>query len=144
MTNDRTINFDVNDELFQQVVETAKRATGGDARWCTAIDGAVRMLDGNPYVHLEGEELLVMSDTSLRTYAANGICQCTAFHFGQPCKHRALKRLLQRYYEARERRELASDFDGQYEFAVLNDAPLPKCRPLVSQAQLERIHRLLI
>ncbi len=121
------MQVDTNDPLFQEVVEEAKRATEGDARWHAAIDRAVRMLDGNPYVHLDGGNLLVMSDTSSEAYVvSDGSCQCRAFcEFRDPkCKHRTARRLLLRYSEECERRERARDSDGQTETAVLFDAPL--------------------
>jgi hypothetical protein len=117
--------MDINDKLFEQIVETAKLKAGGEARWVAAIDRAVKMLDGNPYIHLDGDELLVMSDTSLKTYAANGSCQCEAFAFGRICKHRIAARLLTRYFEALAARESEQDVDGATETAITLDAPTP-------------------
>ncbi len=128
--NTNAAMLDINDELFQQIVDDAKRATLGDTRLLNALDRAVTMLDGNPYVHVDGDELLVMSDTSLRTYAVNNdTCQCEAFGRGFSCKHQAARRLLQRYYEAKARREMETDRDGQVEDAVQFDRPLPPPPP---------------
>lgn len=89
----------INPEIFEQVVVEALAKVKGDRRWTRAIHRAIEMLDGNPYVEFRNDELLVMSDTSFNIYVANGSCQCEAFRQRQPCKHRALARLLRRYYE---------------------------------------------
>jgi len=92
--------IDINQEIMAQIAAAAKQQSGGDARWCRAIDSAVKLLANTPYVHFEGDTLLVVSDTSANVYNANGSCQCEAFKHGKPCRHRAAARLLRRYHEA--------------------------------------------
>ncbi len=94
--------INVNPEILEQIVETAKQRTGGDAAWCNAISRAALEIESNPYLHMQGAELLVMSSTSNEIYRANGSCQCKAFEFGRACWHRALYRLLKLYEEAVE------------------------------------------
>ena len=85
---------------FAQVVREALRRAEGEPRWQSAIRRAARMAENNPYIHVDGEGTLMMSDTSLTTYLANSSCQCRAYRYGRPCKHRALNRLIRRYKEA--------------------------------------------
>ncbi len=92
--------IELDHEIFSAVVEQAKHAAQGDARWCAAIDRAAKHLADNPYVHTDGRALLVLSPQSANIYRANGSCQCRAFEFGRPCWHRAANRLIERYYEA--------------------------------------------
>ncbi|HEX8773741.1 MAG TPA: hypothetical protein VF735_09020 [Pyrinomonadaceae bacterium] len=118
--------LNINPEIFAMVVETAKHNTNGDARWIAAIDKAVVMLDGNPYTEYRDNELIIMSDTSCNVYTANGSCQCAAYEFHMPCKHRAAAQLVRRYFEALEQLEAEADLDGQVETALLLDGPLPQ------------------
>jgi hypothetical protein len=73
-------------------------------RWLNAIDRATREHDGNPFIEvLDGHTLLIASPSSGQVYIADGSCQCRAFITGQPCWHRAMSRLYQRYTEAQAR-----------------------------------------
>jgi hypothetical protein len=84
-----------------QIVNSARIAAAGDRRWLNAIDRATRELDGNPFVEaLDDHTLLIASPTSGRVYVADGSCQCLAFQKGQPCWHRAMSRIFQRYTES--------------------------------------------
>jgi hypothetical protein len=93
----------LNPIILDQVVRSAKLAAQGDSRWLNAIDRAARELVDNPYVDRLSDHLLIASPTSGQIYSANGVCQCKAYEFGQPCWHRAAARLVQRYDEAEAR-----------------------------------------
>lgn len=87
--------------LFSEVVEQAKSATGGEARWVAAIDKAAeRMLERPAQFHWMDDEMLIQSLASDEVYQANGKCKCPAFICRYPCWHRASARLWQRYLEA--------------------------------------------
>lgn len=90
-----------NPEIFAAVVESAKRATMGDARWCKAIDEAARQIETNPYLSWEGTHLLILSDSN-EIYTANGACQCRAFEFHKACWHRSAYKLWKNYLAALE------------------------------------------
>ena len=91
------MNIDQN--RMQQVVEEAFNKVSGDRRWETAIVKAAQQLESNPYLHFDGDALLILSPSN-EIYRANGTCSCKAFKNGQPCWHRAAARLVKRYREA--------------------------------------------
>ncbi len=91
------MNIDQN-RMGEVIQEAFDRATGSK-RWQTAIAKAKAQLESNPYLHFDGEALLILSDSN-EIYRANGTCQCKAFAKGQPCWHRAAARLVERYNEA--------------------------------------------
>jgi hypothetical protein len=90
------INFD--SDRMQQIVQEAFDKVGLSLRWQTAIVKAKRQLESNPYMHFDGQSLLILSPSG-EIYEANGACQCMAYRNGQPCWHRAAARLFQRYRE---------------------------------------------
>ena len=90
------MNIDQN--KMQQVVEEAFNKVGGNRRWETAIVKAAQQLESNPYLHFDGDALLILSPSN-EIYRANGTCQCKAFQNHQPCWHRAAARLVKRYNE---------------------------------------------
>jgi hypothetical protein len=90
------INFD--SDRMQQVVQEAFDKVGSNLRWQTAIVKAKQQLESNPYIHFDGDALLILSSSG-EIYEANGACQCKAYANGQPCWHRAAARLVQRYRE---------------------------------------------
>jgi hypothetical protein len=88
-----------------QVVDRARSATQ-DPRWLQALETAYDFLL-NPHVDTisiaDDGTALIPSATSDTTYAANGVCQCSAYAYGKaPCWHRAAARILYRYTEALE------------------------------------------
>jgi hypothetical protein len=93
----------LNPTILGQVVEGARTAAAAHPRWQTAIARALVELETNPYIERGDMHSLIIGSPSGKCYAANGICQCTAFAFGQPCWHRAAARLIQRHDEALER-----------------------------------------
>jgi hypothetical protein len=91
----------INQAQFSKIVETAK-AKVTDKRWINAIDRAVEGLNGG-WIITELANSVAITTESGQTYFANGTCSCPAYNNGQPCKHRALYRLLDLYHiEERE------------------------------------------
>jgi chloramphenicol 3-O-phosphotransferase len=96
--------MNLNPTILETVIQTAfdnATARGGkDARrWQTAIAKAKQQLETNPYMHFDGDALLILSPESNQIYRANGTCECKAYQHGQPCVHRAAARIVKRYYE---------------------------------------------
>ncbi len=85
-------------ETMQRVTQDAFNKVSGDRRWETAIVKAKLQLESNPYMHFDGESLLILSPSN-EIYTANAACQCKAYLNGKPCWHRAAARLLKRYME---------------------------------------------
>jgi hypothetical protein len=85
-------------DKMQQVAQEAFEKVSGNRRWETAIAKAKAQLETNPYIHFDGQSLLILSSSD-EIYTANGTCQCKAFKSGQPCWHRAAARLIKRYNE---------------------------------------------
>jgi hypothetical protein len=94
--------LDLNQESFGAVVEAALVKAGDSRRWRNAIIRAAIEAQVNPFVHYDGNSLLVLSPSN-EIYRSNGTCfttdgqPCKAFAKGFPCWHRALARLVERY-----------------------------------------------
>jgi len=91
--------LNINQDRMQEVIQEAFDKAEGSRRWQTAIAKAKAQLESNPYLHFDGDALLILSDSN-EIYRANGTCTCKAFTNGQPCWHRAAARLVERYNEA--------------------------------------------
>ena len=89
----------LNQAQFSKIVETAKSKTS-DKRWLNAIDKAQAGIISGWWIVTELHDSVAITTESGQTYFANGTCQCKAYELGQPCKHRALYRLLAIYNEA--------------------------------------------
>jgi hypothetical protein len=90
--------MNIHQDRMLQVIQQAFDRAAGNRRWEMAIARAKQQLESNPYMHFDGAELLVLSESG-EIYRANGTCQCKAFANHQPCWHRAAARLIQRYNE---------------------------------------------
>ena len=66
-------------------------------RWQRAIARAKQELENNPFLHLDGDAVLILSPSN-QIYRSNGVCQCEAFRRGLPCWHRALARIVVNYH----------------------------------------------
>jgi hypothetical protein len=87
------------DEVIQAAFDAATEAGGKDVRrWQTAIAKAKQQLGANPFLHFDGDALLILSDSN-EIYRANGTCTCKAYANGFPCWHRAAARIVVRYNE---------------------------------------------
>ena len=74
------VNIDQN--RMQQVAQVAFDEVSGNRRWETAIAKAKVQLESNPYMHYDGQSLLILSPSG-EIYSANGTCQCKAYMSGQ-------------------------------------------------------------
>jgi len=83
---------------LNEVAKAAKSKTN-DKRWLAAIDNAVAGLVSGWWIVTELHNSVAVTTETGKTYFANGVCQCEAFRRNQPCKHRALARLIERYNE---------------------------------------------
>ena len=90
---------DINTEKLQTVTQEAFDKVPNSRRWQTAIVKAKQQIESNPFMHFDGDALLILSPESNQIYTANGTCQCCAYELGQPCWHRAAARLIKRYNE---------------------------------------------
>ena len=90
--------MNINQDALQQLAQAAFDKVSGNRRWEVAIAKAKAQLETNPYMHFDGQALLILSPSG-EIYTANGVCQCRAYASGQPCWHRAAARLVERYNE---------------------------------------------
>jgi hypothetical protein len=79
---------------IKKAAEIAKSKTS-DKRWIAAIDKAVAGVESGWWIVTELAHGVAVTTECGNTYFANGSCQCKAFTNGQPCKHRALARLVE-------------------------------------------------
>lgn len=91
--------MNINQSKLEQVAQEALARVAGNRRWQNAIEKAIAQLESNPYMHFDGDALLMLSPSG-EIYRANGACQCKAYESGQPCWHRAAARLVKRCNEA--------------------------------------------
>ena len=89
-------------EQFKEVADWAKFKTG-DKRWKAAIDKAVAGVESGWWIVTELADSVAVTTETGNTYFANGVCQCESFRRCQPCKHRALARLVELYNTCRRR-----------------------------------------
>jgi hypothetical protein len=89
--------MNLDQKRIEMVTEEAFNKTS-NLRWQMAITKAKVELESNPYMHLDGDALLILSPSG-EIYSANGACQCKAYTNNQPCWHRAAARLVKRYME---------------------------------------------
>ena len=91
--------IEVDERKLNKIVETALAKVKNDKRWTNAVLRGEKLLtSNNPYLHFDGQRLLVLSESG-QVYTANGTCQCKAHQEKMPCKHRAAFGLLKRYFE---------------------------------------------
>ncbi len=89
--------MNIDQDRMEEVAQQAFDKTNS-LRWQTAIAKAKRQIEDNPFMHFDGDALLILSDSN-EIYRANGVCQCKAYEKGFPCWHRAAARLVKRYME---------------------------------------------
>lgn len=106
-----TLQQAINSEIFGKVIaetlvsiqkqfETNQLSESSYKRWINAIGKGVVELEQNPFLSWNADSRhLVIWSSSNTVYEANGTCQRSAFAKGNPCYHRALARLIQRYME---------------------------------------------
>lgn len=89
--------------ILSAVCDRALQDAVNHPRWQAAISRAVVELLSNPYVERGDDSSLIIGSTSGKAYASNGVCQCTAYQFNQPCWHRAAARLVRLHDERQTR-----------------------------------------
>jgi hypothetical protein len=106
-----TLQESINMELLGKVIaetlasihiqyESNRLSEGNYKRWINAIGKATVEFESNPFIAWDAENRhLTIWANSNEIYEANGTCQCRAYLEGFPCYHRALARLIQRYFE---------------------------------------------
>ena len=92
--------LNLNPTTLAAVAEQACSDAAQHGRWLVAIGRALVELETNPYLERADHGLLIGSPSG-SVYSANGVCQCRAYAFGQPCWHRAAARLV-RLHDERE------------------------------------------
>ena len=90
--------MNIDEGRMQNVIQAAFDKVSGSRRWQTAIAKAKQEIESNPFMHFDGQSLLILSPSG-EIYTANDACQCKAHANGHPCWHRAAARLIQRYNE---------------------------------------------
>lgn len=85
----------INQTVLETVVNEAINKCGSNQRWANAVRRAAEELVTNPYIAMVDDHLLVLSQATQQMYEVNGRCQCAAYVAKQPCKHRAMKRLVE-------------------------------------------------
>ncbi len=90
--------LNIDQSRMLEVIQAAFDKIAGSGRWQTAIVKAKQQIEENPYLHFDGDTLLILSPSG-EIYTANGSCQCKAYAKNQPCWHRAAARLVKRYNE---------------------------------------------
>lgn len=89
----------INIQKFNEVAEAAKAGTN-DKRWRNAIDKAVAGVVSGWWIITELADGVMVTTESGATYHVTDHCSCRAAELGQPCKHLALRRLLELYGES--------------------------------------------
>lgn len=90
--------MNIDQSKMLEVIQEAFDKVSGSRRWQIAIVKAKQQIEENPYLHFDGNALLILSPSS-EIYSANGSCQCKAYANKQPCWHRAAARLVERYMQ---------------------------------------------
>ncbi len=90
--------MNIDETRMLRVIQEAFDKVLGSRRWQTAIAKAKQEIEANPFMHFDGQSLLILSSSD-EIYSVNGSCQCKAFANNQPCWHRAAARLVQMYSE---------------------------------------------
>jgi hypothetical protein len=142
----------INTRIFNQVVETAKAKSTGNAAMLRAIDRATHEINRSRYWAYDAQTntLRIQSTSSKKLYVVNDQHACEATANGhKACKHQVARRLLQRYTEAcaastvvceRSRVQNWSVKEGHTvrEFARVNHTPTPSRMAEAAAAPLMR------
>lgn len=107
MTLQQTINNEILGKVIAETLisihsqyESNKLSERDYKRWIKAVGRATAEFETNPFITWDASNKhLIIWSKSNEIYESNGTCQCKAFLGNQPCYHRALARLIQRYFE---------------------------------------------
>ena len=90
----------LNTQIWRQTIEAAKSAASTSPAWLRAIERAVIEIERSRYWSFDGSTLVIQSTTSKKLYHIDENHTCEACANGHTaCKHRASRRLIQRYTE---------------------------------------------
>jgi hypothetical protein len=90
----------LNTRIWNETVNAAKAAASHSPAWLRAIERAVVEIERSRYWSFDGSTLVIISATSKKTYKTDENHTCEACANGHTaCKHRAAKRLMERYTE---------------------------------------------
>ena len=102
--------LNLNSDRLEAAAQDAFNLAQNSRRWQAAIVRALAILRDSAFWHFDGDALVMLSPDSSEIYeVTEGRCDriegerraaCEAFRRGQPCKHRAARRLLARYHAA--------------------------------------------
>jgi hypothetical protein len=91
--------LNLNSSTLQAVADKALIDAAAHPRWVVAIGRALIELESNPYLERAAHGGLIIGSSSGQCYSSNGVCQCQAYTYGQPCWHRACARLVRLHDE---------------------------------------------
>src|SRR5262245_9399060 len=83
----------INQATFTAIVESAKAKAANDPKWLRAIEKAAAGFES--WIITEHFDHIMVTTESGNTYRVNGHCSCRAGVLGRPCKHLAMRRLLE-------------------------------------------------
>ena len=87
----------LNSAIFAATIDAAKASASASPAWLRAIDRAVIEIERSPYWSYADGTLTLISTTSNKTYKIDESHTCEAKN--GICKHRAARKLIQRYLE---------------------------------------------
>jgi hypothetical protein len=114
----------LNTQIWRETIEAAKAAASTSPAWLRAIERAVIEIEKAKYWAFDGDVLTIISTTSKKTYKIGADHTCEAR--GGICKHRASRRLIQRYTERLHAAPKSSQSPKSDAFAERERAPLIK------------------
>lgn len=92
-------------DVMDEAIKTANTHSPSEAvreRWVAAIIKAGTLLASGelPHIQFDRKTGTALFAAPGKLYVSNGTCQCQAYSIDhRPCYHRALARLVTRYYE---------------------------------------------
>jgi len=89
----------LNSSIWQEVIAAAKTATASTPEWLRAVERGAKEIECARYWSFADGVLSIRSTTSGELYRVDDRHTCEATRHGKPCKHRASRRLMQRYAE---------------------------------------------
>jgi len=90
----------LNSQIWHEVITAAKASTANAPEWLRAVERGAAEIERVRYWSFADGVLTIISTTSGRTYRIDEHHTCAACENGhKACKHRASRRLVQRYYE---------------------------------------------
>jgi hypothetical protein len=89
----------LNFQIWHDVIAAAKASTANAPEWLRAVERGAAEIERARYWSFAAGVLTIRSTTSGELYRVDDPHTCEASRHGKPCKHRAARRLMQRYFE---------------------------------------------